>query len=192
MKKSNLKLPILLFVSMISLCACTKKKSLEIIDAKVEIITDDSITGSMVLQQGKDAGKNITPTALYYCITIKNTGNLEIGSEDKGLTVQIIPNKALIKASEDVMGFNIFVPYEYRESGLGYGYSLDPVIDIDKIKEFTIYFELGYQKKTIEAKQVPSKKQLEYLKENAFDATVVFYEDEKELTRINLQEYKER
>lgn len=192
MRKSNFKFSILLFVFMISLCACTNKKSLEVVDAKVEVVTDKSITGSMELQQGKDAGKTITPTALYYCITVKNTGDLDIGSESKGLTAQIIPNKTLIKASEDVMGFNIFVPYEYRESGLGFGYSLDPVINSGKIKEFTNYFELGYKKKTNETRQVPSNKQLEYLKENAFDATVVFYEDEKELARINLQEYKGR
>lgn len=192
MRKSNFKISILLFVFMISLCACINKKSLEVVDAKVEIVTDKSITGSTVLQQGKDAGKDIIPTALYYCITIKNTGNLDIGSEYKGLTAQIIPSKTLIKASEDVMGFNIFVPYEYRESGLGFGYSLDPVIDSGNIKEFINYYELGYQEKTNETRQVPSNKQLEYLKENAFDATVVFYEDEKELARINLQEFKER
>ena len=112
---------LLTVISVIAiLTACSSEPSLEITNKKVEIINDKDKTGGMILQQGENAGKEVVPTALYYTFTIKNEGSKKLGDATKPLAVKIEPNEKLLTVSKEVMGFNIFNPKEFDNSGLGY------------------------------------------------------------------------
>lgn len=170
------------------LYACSSKTSLDLTDKEAAIIKDKEKTGSMILQQGEQAGKTAVATSLYYTFSIKNKGNKKIGREtqSEALNVKIEPNKKLLTVSKEVMGFNIFNPTDYNNSGLGYGHSFDGVVKPDSEGEFTLYYELGIDEETKEVFHTPSKEQLEKLRDNALEATLIVFSGKEEIARFDL------
>ncbi|NGY91079.1 hypothetical protein F3K44_12565 [Bacillus megaterium] len=47
---------------------------LELVKVDVSIVTDKRLVGSTIITEGKDKGKELVPTSLYYEIDLKNTG----------------------------------------------------------------------------------------------------------------------
>lgn len=178
---------LLSLISVIAiLSACSSKTSLELTDKEVDIINDKDKTGSMILQQGEKAGKEVVPTALYYTFTIKNEGSKKIGDTTEPLIVKIEPNEKLLTVSKEVMGFNIFNPKEYDNSGLGYGTSYGSILEPNTEGQYILHYDLGINEETTEALLVPSKEQLEKLKNNALEATLIVLLGNKEITRFDL------
>lgn len=175
---------------MTVLCACTEKSALKLSDVQVDIIKDKEKTGSQLLQQGEKEGQEVVSTSLYYTFVIKNEGKKTLGkiSKTKNLTVKLEPNKKLVAVSKEVRGFNIFNPKEYNESGLGYGSSFVGVLKPSDEGKYILYYELGISEETKEVLLVPSKEKIEKLKNNALDATLIVFLDNKEITRFDLSQ----
>ena len=172
------------------LTACSSEPSLVLTDKKVDIVNDKAKTGSMTLQQGEDAGKEIVATSLYYTFHITNEGKKNVGAETKGkgLSVKIVPNENLIVISNEIMGFNLFDPSDYDELGMGHGYSYVGTIDPNETGEFIVSYDLGYEEESQEVRLAPSKEQLEKLKNNAFEATLLIMLGDEEIARYDLSE----
>ncbi|WP_139891626.1 hypothetical protein [Bacillus sp. D386] len=177
-----------LFVFISIFSACSTNTRLELVSAEAEIVNDKNKTGSTILQEGENAGKEVVPTALYYTFVIKNVGNKKIGDISKGvgLEARIEPDEKLVTASNEVMGFNIFEPADYEGSGLGFGYSYTAIIEEKETGEFTIYYDLGVEEKTEEVLPVPSVDKLEHLKDNALEATLIVSLGKEEIIRFDL------
>lgn len=130
------------------------------------------------------------PTALYYEFTIKNIGNKKIGDPaNNGLKIKIEPNTNLVTLSQEIIGFNIFNPSEYTNSGLGYGGSYESVLKLNQEGKFTLhYLLLGVsEENTYVPVLVPSKEQLKKLNDNALDATLIVFFEKKEIARFDLK-----
>lgn len=190
----QLKRFIVLLISILVIAvlnACSSKTSLDLTDKEVSIIKDKEKTGSMTLQQGEQAGKEVVATSLYYTFSIKNKGSKKIGraipsKPSEALKVKIEPNKKLLTVSKEVMGFNIFNPTDYNNSGLGYGHSFDGVIEPNSEGKFIVYYELGINEETKEVFHTPPKEQLEKLRDNALDATLIVLSGNEEIARFDL------
>ncbi len=52
-------------------------------------MNDKSKTGSTILQEGENAGKEVVPTALYYTFVIKNVGYRKVGDVSKGVGLEV-------------------------------------------------------------------------------------------------------
>ncbi|MCM3567701.1 hypothetical protein [Neobacillus mesonae] len=172
------------------LTSCSSTPSLELIKSKADIVTDKNIGGAIGITEGDMKGQELVPTTLYYEFTIKNTGNQNVGtSNNKGIEVKIEPSQHLVNTSEEIVGFNIFTPSSYNETGLGYGSSFDPVIPPNKIGHYTLTFDLGVSEDNPQVPiKVPPKEKLEKLKNAALDASLIITVDGKEITRFNLRE----
>ncbi len=182
---------LLTLISVIAiLTACSSEPSLVLTDKKVDIVKDKAKTGSMILQQGEKAGKEIVPTSLYYTFYIKNEGTKNVGDEakGKGLSVKIEPNESLVATSNEIMGFNIFDSSDYDDKGMELGYSYIGTIESNKTGEFIIYYNLGYEEESEEVRLAPSKEQLEKLKNNALEATLIVRLGDEEIARFDLGE----
>ena len=187
MKQFSLFFTILLVILSI-LSACSTDPSLELLSAEADIVNDKSKTGSTILQEGDKAGKEVVPTSLYYTFSIKNKGNNKVGDRSKGegLRARIEPSEKLITVSNEVLGFNIFEPDDYNESGLGYGNSFVGILEENQTGEFIYYFDLGVEEETEEVKLVPSKEQLEQLHNNALKASLIVSLGKEEIARFDL------
>ncbi|MBY0121575.1 hypothetical protein [Bacillus sp. S/N-304-OC-R1] len=180
---------ILTLISVIAiLTACSSESSLELTNKKVEITNDKGRLGSMILQQGEKAGTEAVPTALYYTFSIKNVGSKKIGDEVESLKLKIEPSEKLATVSEEVMGFNIFNPEGYNETGLGYGHTFSSILGPNEEGEFTLHYDLGIDVETTEALFVPTKEQLEKLEDNALEANLIVMLGDEEIARFDLSE----
>ncbi|OCA92609.1 hypothetical protein [Pseudobacillus wudalianchiensis] len=178
---------LLTLISVIAiLTACSSEPSLKLTNKKVDIINDKGKTGAMILQQGEKAGKEVVPTTLYYTFTIKNEGSKKLGDTTNLFTVKIQPNEKLLTVSKEVMGFNIFNPKEYDNSGLGYGSSYVGILEPNTEGQFILHYDLGVDEETTEALLVPSKQQLEKLRNHALEATLIVLLDNEEIARFDL------
>ncbi|WP_249871779.1 hypothetical protein [Oceanobacillus saliphilus] len=180
----------LIFVLFI-LSACSSNSSLELLDATVDIVKDKNLLGSIGITEGGREGEELIPTALFYEFTIKNTGNktLGIGEVDKGIVLEIEPKEILKSVSEDVIGFNIYNPEDYNESGLGFGQTSSLVLEPDQNAKYTLHYLLGVSEKNPDVPiLVPSKEKLEELRDNAFNAFLVITVENEEIARFDLNE----
>ena len=169
------------------LSACSTKTSLELIETEVDIINDKERTGSMTLQQGEKAGQEVVATSLSYTFSIKNEGNKKNGNTTEGLKARIEPNEKLLTVSNEVMGFNIYNPTEYDNSGLGYGQYFNGVIKPNIEGQYVLFYDLGINEETTEALLAPpSKEQLDKLKTNALEATLIVSFGNEEIARFDL------
>jgi hypothetical protein len=170
------------------LSACSSKSSLELTDKEVEIIHDKERLFSMTLQAGEKAGQEVTPVTLYYSFSLKNEGSKKVGDEVENFNVKIEPNEKLLAVSKEVMGFNIFSPEEYIDKGVGVGtgHSFTGILEPNTEGQYIFEYYLGVNEKTEEFFPAPSKEQLNKLKENAFEATLIVLVGNEELTRFDL------
>ncbi|AOH57449.1 hypothetical protein ABE28_024180 (plasmid) [Peribacillus muralis] len=125
-----------LFFVLSFLSGCSAKPSLELVDAEVDIVKDKNLVGAIGITEGEKKGEELIPTALIYAFTIKNNGNEPVGSieeADKGIELKIEPKSKLKSVSKDVIGFNIYNPDDYNESGVGFGQSQLSIINADHL-----------------------------------------------------------
>ncbi|MGG0413358.1 hypothetical protein [Peribacillus simplex] len=182
-----------LFFVSIFLSACSSNPSLELVDANVDIVKDKSLVGSIGITEGERKGAELIPTALFYEFTIKNSGNKTVGIEevDKGIELKIEPKDKLKAVSEDVIGFNIYNPEDYNESGVGFGQSFFSVLKPDQKGKYTLHYDLGVSEENSQVPLlVPSKEKLDELKEYAFDAFLVVTIEKEEIARFDLNKLK--
>lgn len=170
-----------LIIIVVVLSACSSKKAVELIDTKVDIINDKERIGSMILQTGEKEGQEVVATSLYYAFSIKNEGSKKIGHSSEGLKIKIEPHEKLLTVSKEVMGFNIFNPAEFDNSGLGYGHSFNVTEG-----QYILHYDLSSNEETTEVLLAPSKEQLDKLKNNALEATLIVLLDNEEIARFDL------
>ncbi|GAB3058400.1 hypothetical protein [Virgibacillus ainsalahensis] len=178
-----------LFFVLFFLSACSSDPSLELVDANVDIVKDKRLLGSIGITEGERKGDELVPTALYYKFTIKNTGNKTVGVRevDKGINIKIEPKDKLKSVSEDVIGFNIYHPEDYNESGVGFGHTASRVLKSDQNGKYTLHYELGVSEENSQVPLlVPSKEKLDELKANAFNAFLVVTIENEEIARFDL------
>ncbi|PJN90670.1 hypothetical protein [Bacillus sp. mrc49] len=182
------------FFVLFFLPGCSAKPSLELVDADVDIVKDKSLVGAIRITEGERKGDELIPTALFYQFTIKNNGNDPVGSiekADKGIELKIEPKDQLKSVSKDVIGFNIYNPDNYNESGVGFGQSLISIINADQKEKYTCTYDLGVSEENPEVPLlVPSKEKLAQLKENAFNAFLIVTIENQEIARFDLDEFK--
>jgi hypothetical protein len=161
----------------------------ELVNTNVDIINDKDKLGAIGITEGDKKGQELVPTALYYEFTIKNTGNKKIGGiGNKGLEIKIEPNDHLVASSKEVIGFNIFNPSEYDESGLGYGLTFASILEPDQEGKYTLHYNLGVSEENTQVPfLVPSKEQLKKLNDNALDARLIVLLEDKEIARFDLR-----
>lgn len=182
-----------LFFVLFFLSACSSNPSLELVDANVDIVKDKSLLGSIGITEGERKGDELIPTALFYEFTIKNTGNKTVGIEkvDKGIELKIEPKGKLKSVSENVIGFNIYDPEEYNESGVGFGHTFSSVLKSDQKGKYTLSYDLGVSEENSQVPLlVPSKEKLDELKEYAFNAFLVITIENQEIARFDLNKLK--
>ncbi|WP_375089120.1 hypothetical protein ACDZ29_25435 [Peribacillus sp. RS7] len=71
------------------------------------------------------------------------------------------------------MGFNIFNPKAYVDNGLGYSHSFSGVLEPNTEGKYILHYDLGINEETTEVPIVPSKEQLDKLKNNGLEATLI-------------------
>ncbi|MCM3596205.1 hypothetical protein M4D55_10505 [Metabacillus idriensis] len=178
------------FISMfILLAACSSKPPIELIRSTVELKNDKHHLGSMTIMSGEREGEEVVPTALYYSIVLKNASWTKLGKEEpeEQVSIKIIPKEKLVNASRNIVGFNIFNPEEYVNSGVGFGESFEGTIPRGKTGHYEMYYELGVEDADqSEFKEAPSKEAMEELLNVSSHATVVVYEGEREVARFDL------
>lgn len=165
---------------------------LELAEANVTIVNDKSLVGAIGITEGERKGEELVPTALYYEFVIENTGDDTLGVPDfdKGIKLHIEPKEKLKSASEETIGFNIYNPEGYEESGVGYGQTSSLVLDPGQEMECTLYYDLGVSEENSQVPLlVPSDEELNKLSGHAFHAFLVVTIDNKEITRFNLDEF---
>lgn len=183
-----------IFFLMTFLTSCSNKASLELISSSVTIVNDKSITGSMGITEGEKKGQELVPTSLYYQFAIKNTGWRKIGGfGNKGLAVKIEPHDKLKATIDDIIGFNIFNPDDYENSGLGYGHSSDCfILKSGKKGTFKLTFDLGYNEESPNSTFItPSDELLAEIKNQAFDASLIVTCDGKEIAKFDLSKVEQ-
>ncbi|RLQ94600.1 hypothetical protein [Falsibacillus albus] len=181
---------LLSFLSLMALIsACSSQPSLKLVDTKVDIVKDKSLSGSVVISEGGKNGQELVPTVLYYQFKIKNNGFRRIGGAgDKKLKVKIVPGKKLAAASEESVGINIFTPSSYNGTGLGYGVQVNGEIQPGKTGNMSLTYDLGVTEENPKVSlQVPSKEKLEKLKANALDGSLIVTSDGKEIAEFDLK-----
>lgn len=166
-------------------CSSETEQSIELIDSKVEIISDKERLGSYGFNE---EGIELIPTSLYYEFSLKNDGKVKIGELiNDPLKIEIEPNDTLINASNEVIGFNVFNPFYYNNTGLGYGGSSTPVLKPGEEGQFILTFDLGVSHENNHIKvMVPPVERLKILEDNALDATLIISTNVGEIARFDL------
>jgi len=187
MRKFIISMGVILIFTLLS--ACSAKPSVQLINSNVSITNDKGKLGSIVITEGDKKGQELVPTALYYEFTIKNTGNKSIGSMEKGkdLQIKILPNNDLETTSKEVVGFNIFIPSSYVDSGVGHGHTFVPILKSGEEGKFVLYYELGVSEKDPQVPlMVPSAEKLKKLQDDALNASLVIMLEDTEIARFDL------
>ncbi|MGE6375763.1 hypothetical protein [Peribacillus muralis] len=155
---------------------------------------DKNLVGAIAITEGERTGEELIPTALVYAFTIENNTNEPVGSmekADKGIELKIEPKDNLKSVSKDVIGFNIFNPDDYNESGVGFGQSQLSIINADQKGKYTFTYDLGVSEENPQVPLfVPSKEKLTELKEYACDNFLVATIENQEIARSDLDECK--
>lgn len=178
-----------LITLFVMLSGCSSKPCLELINSSVDVVNEKGKIGSIIITEGDKKGQELVPTALYYEFTIKNAGHKDIGSleKDKGLHIKIAPNTRLETISNEIVGFNVFNPSAYVNSGVGYGDSFTPILKAGTEGKYVLYYELGVNEKGPQAALlVPPAEKLKELKDEAFDATLILMSGDNEIARFDL------
>lgn len=163
----------LLFV----LSSCSNTEKLHLTNAEAIITNDENIVGSFT-PKGKE--QKVIPTDLYYKFTVKNNSNKDITQIDE---IKIEPNKKLVSVVKNTVGSNI---YNMDESKLTWKRGFSEIPSKGK-GTFTLNYTLGAEKGSNAYSPLPSKEDLEKLKENALDGTLIMLENKKEIARFKLQ-----
>jgi len=186
MKKILILMGFMLFITFLALSP--SQPSLELMDASAKIVKNKMIGGSM-----EKTEKHLV-TTISYTFTIKNTGNVKLGSfgENQGLQVKMEPNDRLVNASKEVVGMNIFNPSDYANSGLGYGHSFEPILEPGQVGKYVLHYDLGVsEKSSLFPLLAPSEERLKILEDHAFDASLIVILNGKEVTRFDLRKTKQ-
>lgn len=185
-----------IFIILLLLSGCSSKPSLELVSASVEIRDDRS--GGIGITSGEKEGEVIKPISLSYDFVLKNISKKTLGKAEKpnkqtyeyddGIKVLIEPHKKMVEVSKEVMGFNLFSGEERPEAGLGLGAGKGgtPVLEPNQEGEYNFDFDLGALEENPEIRVAPSSEQLDKLKRNAMDATLIVTIEDEEIARFDL------
>lgn len=112
--------------------------------------------------------------------------------ENKYLRAKIVPNNKLETTSKETVGFNIFNPSSYVNSGVGHGSSIPPIFKAGQEEKLVIHYDLGVSEKDPQVPlMVPSAEKLKNLKDNAFDAILILMLGDNEIARFALNKEKQ-
>lgn len=157
--------------------------SLKLVKCNINIVTDQTISGSQLVTESNKKGQELVPTDLCYEFTIRNEGRKTISGIANELKVKFVPNDKLKEAIKEAVGMNIFEP----DSSLGSREFIEgDIFNTQKDCKFTLSFDLS-QENPPGVLITPSEEQLEKLLDNASDASfIIMYKDE-EAARFDLR-----
>ena len=89
------------------------------------------------------------------------------------------------------MGFNVFDPKDYDSSGLGYGHSFMSVLKPKETGVYNLDYEIGVNEKNSTVPVLaPSSQNLQKLKQEALNATLIVTINKKEIASFDLNQWK--
>ncbi|WP_019244235.1 MULTISPECIES: hypothetical protein [Bacillus] len=160
------------------------KISLEMVSSEVKIGKYGDSAEAFVDEKG--ITHLYKPIVLYYKVALKNAGS-DIGKNiKKDLQMKIIPNDDLIQASEEVLGFNVFIETNgYRG---GEGRNSISYIKENEVGDFDLFYSVGFDEDTpSKYTKAPSKQKLALLQEKMTDAVAVITDNnERNLVSFTL------
>lgn len=182
----------LIFITLL-LPGCSSKASYELVDSSVTITSDQAIAGTIRITEGEMEVQEFVPTVLYYQFTLKNNGFKTIANNkldpSKGLDLRIEPSEKLKNITGEILGFNIFGPEGYVESGLGYEYAYSLELKPGKQAVSTVTYQLGVSEKNPNIMVLaPSEEKLGEILKYATDADLVIMENGVEIARFDLSD----
>jgi len=179
---------------LLLLSGCSSKPSLELISSTVDIRDDRS--GGIGITSGEREGEMIQPISLSYRFVLKNTGKKTLGGMEKfnnetfeaedGIKIYIEPNENLREITEEVIGLNMYNEEEMQQANLSLGKTSNPILGPNQEGEYTFDFDLGALEENPVIRIAPSSEQLDKLKRNAMDATLIVSIEKEEIARFNL------
>ncbi|WP_226669608.1 hypothetical protein [Metabacillus litoralis] len=193
-----MRLFISILIMLLLFSGCVSKPSIELVSSSVDFSNEEERLGGIGITSGEKNGEIIVPTALSYNFIFKNIGKKRLGSAenlnkqtfdyDDGIKVHIEPNEKLKAVSEEIMGVNIF---NFDEEGrhnseLGTGVTGVPIIEPNQEGTYTLDFILGANKDHPEIRVLPSAEQLEILKGNAMEASLIVSIEGEEVAHFDL------
>ncbi len=169
---------------MLTFTSCTHSPPLRLRDVHASILTDGTVTAPFVLGNEDDLILFV-PTVLHYRFVLENTSRKKIGSTHNPIQLSIEHNTSLIP--DTVMSGN-----EEGKSGVGQTYVGLTQLAANEVGEFIVYYKLGVKdtKGINTVAQIPERDILDEMESRALDAVLIIFVGEEELTRINLNEYK--
>ena len=112
--------------------------------------------------------------------------------KDKDLRAKIVPNNKLETTSKEIVGFNIYNPSSYVDSGVGHGSSFTPILKAGQEGKFILHYDLGVNEETPQVPlMVPSAEKLRILEDGALDATLIMMLGDNEIARFTLNKEKQ-
>jgi len=157
---------------------------LKLVSTKIEIAKDKSRSGGTILTEGKDKGKQLVPTTIYYEFVLKNTGKHNIGSLDnkRAMTASLKADPSLEKKAKEIIGFNPFKKSGYDDaSGLGYGQGSVSLLKSHDKGDYGLSFDIGFTDENDQGMTMlnASDEQLDELKKELGNATLIIKEGKK-------------
>lgn len=198
MKLNSKTLTIFFLIILLVGCSAFNESSIELIDKSVDIQIHENALQHLD-EYSKAEIEIFSIVFLKYDFSIKNNGNQTVGgikglnpktfSMDDGLVYTIEPSEELLKSSNEILGFNIFNESERTAAGLtAVNSSITPMLKKGEVGENYLEFQLGMKEQTDQYRVAPSIEQLNILKENALDSTLIITVKDKEIARFKLNE----
>ncbi|HET7627092.1 MAG TPA: hypothetical protein VFK44_01775 [Bacillales bacterium] len=166
-----MKRSIFIMLSVFLLVSCSNVNAMKLVDAKVKVVTDRSISGATKITYGQKKGEIIVPTILLYQITLKNNGvfNFNVHTVD----VNIKPDPDLLAATKKIFGKNIF---DTEKARVAHGKKISDIGPFGQ-RTWEIHYEIGAKKENPEIPPLPSPSQLKQLESVASHAKLVISKD---------------
>jgi len=194
MKKTPM---ILIAIMLLMLAACStntiksapkqERNSYEISKVKVKITNNESIAGTQNVKSTDGKKIKIVPIVLYYEAKLdRDLSEKLLKNTNDIVELKIIPDKELIDASKNAVGFNLFDTNSNDKYGSGQGIELN---HNSKAKgRIELNYILGADEKNEEVPLLPNEQKLDILKENALKGKLVITKNNKEMARFDLNE----
>ncbi|HCX64561.1 MAG TPA: hypothetical protein DHN33_05065 [Eubacteriaceae bacterium] len=192
MKKAYVLTLVLILLASILLLRSLSQPKFELIESQIEITKDSDVTGTIVVTEGEDIGKQLTPTALHYRLILENQAILgQLHKEDfVNLDYYIEAHAELKQVATNTVGFNVFDPSAYISSGVRHGSSLT-IEDNRNRMHIDLRYDLGVDEPTDYVNlKAPSEDQQENLLKHAAKSYLVLTIDGEEFGRFSIENHQ--
>ncbi|MET3699397.1 hypothetical protein SAMN05877753_11138 [Bacillus oleivorans] len=180
-------------VLSIIMASCSVNQKLDNLNnVNVSIVTDESIIGKINVD-GKEDGKYVTPTSLYYSFTLQKPilmSSKQFHQLFNEFDFFVEPSTNLKELLEENVGRNIF-DLEKNKAGTNADYMAQRTVTLnDDEIEFSIAYSLGAKEQNPLIPLLPNEEILEMIHQNALQSTLVFKSEDGEEVLHNLRDFE--